>query len=106
MLTWVLATVGEGALAAALSGNEVLAVLVSALVGLVPNCAASVVITQLFLEGALAFGPMMAGTLVAAGAGFLVLFRTNSNVRENLAILALIWLIGLFCGLLLVACGL
>lgn len=98
-LVLILETVGEDALAALLSANEGVAVFVAALVGLIPNCAASVVITQLYLEGVLGFGPLMAGTLVAAGAGYLVLFRANRNLRENLVILVLLLVAGVLWGL-------
>ena len=99
ILVVVLETVGEDALATLLSANKGLAVFAAALVGLVPNCAASVVVTQLYLEGVLGFGPLMAGTLVAAGVGFLVLFRANRNVRENLVILAVLFAAGVLWGL-------
>ena len=102
----ILETMGEGALASFVAGNQALAVFASALVGLVPNCAASVVITQLYLEGVLGFGPLMAGTLVSAGVGFLVLFRTNHNARENVIILALLYVIAVVWGLVLMAAGL
>lgn len=91
VLVAVLETVGESALEQLLSSNAALTVFASALVGLVPNCAASVVITQLYLEGVLGFAPMIAGTLASAGVGYLVLFRTNRGVRQNLLILALIF---------------
>ena len=97
----VLETVGEGALASFVAGNQAIAVLASALVGLVPNCAASVAITQLYLEGVLGFGPLMAGTLVSAGVGFLVLFRTNRNARENAIILVLLYAIAVIWGFIL-----
>ena len=74
--------------------------------GLVPNCAASVVVTQLYIDGALGFAPMMAGTLVAGGAGYLVLFRTNDNARENVAIVALMYALGVCAGLVMLALGL
>ncbi len=99
ILVVVLETVGEDALATLLSANKGLAVFAAALVGLVPNCATSVVVTQLYLEGVLGFGPLMAGTLVAAGVGFLVLFRANRNVRENLVILAMLFAAGVLWGL-------
>ena len=105
-LVAVLDTVGEQALAAFLSGNETLAVFASALVGLVPNCAASVVITQLYLEGVLSFGPLMAGSLVSVGIGFLVLFRTNRSLRENIAILVLLYTVSVVWGLAFAALGL
>lgn len=98
VLVAVLETGGESALAAALGGNEFLAVLLAGLVGLIPNCAASVVVTQLYLEGVLSLGAMLAGTLAGAGAGYLVLFRTNHSARENVIILALIWLISVVGG--------
>ncbi|MFR3450705.1 MAG: putative manganese transporter [Collinsella sp.] len=82
-LVLVLETVGEDALAAFLSGNQLLAVFASALVGLVPNCSASVVITQLYLEGVLGFAPLMAALLTSAGVGYLVLFRTKPSARER-----------------------
>lgn len=103
VLTAVLETVGEDALAAFLSGNEGIAVFASGLVGLVPNCSASVVITQLYLEGVLGYGPMMAGLLVSAGVGYLVLFRTNRHVRENLVILGVLYVLAVACGFVLMA---
>lgn len=105
VLVALLETVGEGALASLLASNEVLAVFASALVGLVPNCAASVVIAELYLEGVLALGPMMAGSLVSAGVGFLVLFRTNRGVRQSLVILALLYAVAVLWGLAIVALG-
>ena len=83
ILVAVLETFGESAIEQFLRGNETLAVLGSALVGLIPNCSASVAITQLYLEGALQLAPMLAGTLISAGVGYLVLFRTNRSAREN-----------------------
>lgn len=105
-LVAVLETVGEGALEAFLSGNPLLAVFASALVGLVPNCAASVVITQLYLEGLLSFAPLMAGLLTSAGVGYLVLFRTNRHPRENTVIVVGIYCIAALWGLVLAALGL
>ncbi len=105
VLVAVLETVGEPALAAFLGANEALAVFASALVGLIPNCAASVVVTQLYLEGVLSFGAMIAGTLAGAGTGFLVLFRTNRNLRENLVILVVLYLVSVVAGLALSLAG-
>lgn len=80
--------VGEDALASFISANSNLSVVVSAIVGLIPNCAASVVLTELYLEGALSTGAMLAGLLVSAGVGLLVLFRANRPMRENFLIAA------------------
>ena len=106
MLSVLLDTLGEEDIASILGSNAVVATFVSALMGLIPNCAASIVITQLYLDGALGLGPMMAGTLVAGGAGFLVLFRTNRNVRENVCVLAILLAVGIVSGLAILALGL
>lgn len=104
-LVLVLETVGEDALAAFLSSNRLLAVFASALVGLVPNCSASVVITQLYLEGVLGFAPLMAGLLTSAGVGYLVLFRTNRHPRENAVIVVGLFLVACVWGLVFAALG-
>lgn len=106
ILVAVLETFGESAIEQFLRGNETLAVLGSALVGLIPNCSASVVITQLYLEGALQLAPMLAGTLISAGVGYLVLFRTNRSARENALFLIMMYVIGAGWGLILSAFGL
>ena len=106
ILVAVLETFGESAIEQFLRGNETLAVLGSALVGLIPNCSASVVITQLYLEGALQLAPMLAGTLISAGVGYLVLFRTNRSARENALFLVMMYAIGAGWGLVLSAFGL
>ena len=98
VLVAVLETVGEPALERFLSSNQALAIFGSALVGLIPNCSASVVITQLYLEGALGLAPMLAGTLISAGVGYLVLFRTNRSARENIVFLAMMYVIGCVWG--------
>lgn len=106
ILVAVLETFGESAIEQFLRGNETLAVLGSALVGLIPNCSASVVITQLYLEGVLQLAPMLAGTLISAGVGYLVLFRTNRSARENAVFLVMMYVIGAGWGLILSAFGL
>ena len=89
---------------AAVWSVPVLGELLAAIVGLLPNCAASVMITDLYLSGVMGPGPMLAGLLVNAGVGLLVLFRVNRNRRENLAIGGTLLLsgviLGTICGLL------
>lgn len=106
ILVAVLETFGESAIEQFLRGNETLAVLGSAFVGLIPNCSASVVISQLYLEGALQLAPMLAGTLISAGVGYLVLFRANRSARENVVFLIMMYVIGAGWGLILSAVGL
>jgi hypothetical protein len=75
--------------------------LISGLVGLIPNCAASVMITELYLEGVINFGSMMAGLFVGAGVGLLVLYRVNKNLKQNIFITALLYAAGVTGGLLI-----
>lgn len=104
-LNGVLEAVGEDALGDALGGDSVLAVLASGAVGLVPNCAASIVIAQLYLEGVLGAGAMMAGLLVSAGVGLLVLVRANRPWQQNVAIVAGLYAMGVLWGLAVAALG-
>ena len=105
VLNVVLETVGEDALAAFLAQSPELSVLVAALVGLVPNCAASVVVAQLYVDGVLGSGAMFAGLLTAAGVGLLVLARANRHWKQNLAVIVVLYATGALCGLFVNACG-
>lgn len=98
-------SVGEDAIAVLLADHPVRAVFIAALVGLIPNCGASVAITELFLSGTLACGPMIAGLLVSGGVGLLVLWRTNDDLKQNAAITGFVYAIGVVVGLLFNALG-
>ncbi len=98
VLNLVLGFAGEDALTDAIASVPGVSVLASALVGLIPNCAASVAITQLYLAGLLDLGATMAGLLVSAGIGLLVLFSANRSTKQNLAILGVLYLIGIVWG--------
>lgn len=104
-LVAILEVAGEEALAAFLANNTGIAIFGAALVGLIPNCGASVVITQLYLDGLLGTGAMMSGLLVAAGVGLLVLFGENRHLKQNCAIVAGLYCIGVCCGFALDALG-
>ena len=91
---------GEEKLAAVLTGRPLLGPFLASLIGLLPNCAASVVLTELYLEGLLGVGPLLAGLLVNAGVGLLVLFRNNRPVWDSFRILGILWGIGFGVGLL------
>lgn len=104
-LNAVLETVGEEALGAALAANPALSVAASALVGLVPNCAASIVVAQLYVDGVLGAGAMFAGLLVASGVGLLVLLRANRRPKQNAIIVAALLAVGMACGFLVNAFG-
>ena len=71
------------------------------LVGMIPNCAASVLLTELYAEGAVSFGTAAAGLCTGAGIGLAVLFRANKNVRENFVITGVVYAVGVICGIIL-----
>ena len=105
VLNLVIAYIGEDTLSSFVLNRPVIGELAAGMIGLMPNCAASVVITQLYLEGLLSAGPMMAGLLVSAGVGLLVLFKVNDHPRENLKILGLLYAVGVVSGLLIELIG-
>ncbi|MCD8104929.1 MAG: arsenic efflux protein [Lachnospiraceae bacterium] len=77
----------------------------AALVGMIPNCAASVLITQLYLEGVLGSGALFSGLLCGAGTGLLVLYRENDRPRENLVLTVVLYVSGVFAGTLAGSAG-
>ena len=101
LLGWGVTVLGEERLSALLLSQSLLQPLAAALLGLIPNCAASVLLTRLYLAGTVSFGSLAAGLSAASGVGLMVLFRANPRPRENLAIAALIWAIGAGAGVLL-----
>lgn len=101
-LTLLVDAIGQRRIAGFLNAIPVLGVFLAALIGLIPNCGASVALTQLYLTGMMSFGQMMAGLLVGAGVGLLVLFRTNHHhLSENIRITVLLYCIGAFWGIIL-----
>lgn len=105
VLEFVIESMGTDVFADFMLAHPESSVFLSGLVGLIPNCAASVVISELYLEGALGSGAMIAGLLTGAGVGLLVLFRANRPVRQNVGIVALLYGIGVLCGLIVTASG-
>lgn len=97
-LVAVMELAGEDVITNYLVTNPGIAILGSALVGLIPNCGASVVITQLYLDGMLGTGAMISGLLVSAGVGILVLFSENHRLRQNIFILVGLLIIGVAWG--------
>lgn len=98
--------IGEDRLMNLVINQPVIGELIAGLVGLIPNCAASVVITQLYLEGIIQGGAMIAGLSVGAGVGILVLFKVNHNLKENLRIVGLLYIVGVVIGILVGLIGL
>lgn len=104
-LNTVIYFIGEDALGKFISSLPVVVgPLATALVGLVPNCASSIVITQLYMSGVISAGSMLAGLLSGSGIGLLILFRVNKNMKSNFAVLGIVYgsgaVIGIICDLL------
>ncbi len=96
---------GEDQIGAIIGNQPVLGVLLAGLVGMIPNCAGSVIITQMYLGGILGTGQMLAGLLAGAGVGILVLCRTNRGAKENLGIIGLLYGISVCWGILFETLG-
>lgn len=92
---------GADSLSGIILNQPVAGELLAALIGLIPNCSGSVIITQLYLNGAMQTGAIMSGLLASAGIGPLMLWRTNHNRRENIIIILLLYSISVICGLLI-----
>ena len=97
--------IGEDNIKNVFFNTPVVGELVSGLVGLIPNCAASVIITELYLGGMITFGGMMAGLFVGAGVGLLILFRVNKNIKQNAYIVLLLYVTGVIGGIALELAG-
>jgi len=105
-LDLIIHTIGEDALGNLILNRPVIGPMLSAVVGLIPNCAASVAITELYLASAMSTGAMLSGLLAASGVGILVLFRANrKNLRENLIILGWTLVSSILIGILFDALG-
>lgn len=98
VLNLVIALIGEEALGALILKQPIAGVLIAALVGMIPNCVASVIVTKLYLGGVLGAGALIAGLLSGTGVGCLVLLKVNDDHRENVRILLLLYVIGVLAG--------
>lgn len=78
--------------------DSILQPFIAGIVGFIPNCAASVALTQLYMEGVVSFGALVSGLCTGAGLGILVLFKTNKHVKENLCIMAILYVTAIIAG--------
>lgn len=100
VLNIIIYFIGEDNLAHILNSTPIIGPIIASLVGLIPNCASSVIITQLYLSKVLNFATMIAGLLVNTGVGLLILFRTNKDLKENIKITVLFFAIGVIFGII------
>lgn len=101
VLSLLMETVGRDVLASLLTGAPVAGTIITGIIGLIPNCAASVLITQMYLEGLLTSGQLLSGLLVGAGVGLLVLVRTNNKKKENAQVIGTLLCLGIAWGILI-----
>ncbi len=90
--------IGEDTLKDLFLKESIFAPFISSLIGLIPNCASSVILTELYLSNIISFASLLAGLLTGSGIALLVLFKANKNLKENIFILSLLYLIGAFVG--------
>lgn len=101
ILNLLIALAGTDAISAFLLNGSLLQPFLTAVIGFIPNCAASVLLTELYLSGTLSFASVIAGLCTNAGMGLIVLFRVNKNLRENLAVAGLLYLTAVISGVIL-----
>ena len=100
LINVIIFKVGEENLSNLLLNGNIVTYFLSSLVGLIPNCAGSVIITELYLSNMISVGTMLAGLLTGSGIGILLLFRSNKNLKENLLILSIIYFVGVILGII------
>ena len=93
--------IGEEAIASLVLNKPIIGPIIAGLIGLIPNCAASVILTQMYLENLITASTLISGLLVGAGVGLAVLFKTNKGIKDNLKILVLLYSIGVISGIFL-----
>ena len=100
LLNGILSFVGEESIQKLLTNKNLFTYFLSSIIGLIPNCFSSILLTELYLSQLISLGVLLSGLLTGSGVGILVLFRTNKNKRENISIVSIIYLIGVFIGIL------
>ncbi|MCI9074787.1 MAG: arsenic efflux protein [Dorea sp.] len=101
VLNLLIALTGMDAISTFLLNGSILQPFLTAVIGFIPNCAASVLLTQLYLNGALSFAAVISGLCTNAGMGLIILFKVNKNHRENLSIAGLLYLTAAAAGIIL-----
>lgn len=101
ILNIIIELIGEANIANLILNKTFLGPIIVGLVGLIPNCASSVIITELYISGVINLATMLAGLLVNSGISLVVLFRVNKNVKENIKIIGLLYTIGVVSGIVL-----
>ena len=97
--------IGEEQISGFLQNQPILGPVIAGIIGLIPNCAASVILTQMYLENVISLATVISGLLVGAGVGLAVLFKMNKGIKENIKIIALLYSIGVIVGIMIELIG-
>ena len=100
LINLIIYKVGEDNLSNVLVNKNIFTYFIASLVGLIPNCASSVIITELYLSKVLTVGQLLSGLLPGSGLGILLLFKSNKDIKENITILSIIYFVGVVVGLI------
>ena len=100
LINVIIFKIGEENVSNLLLHGNVLTYFISSLIGLIPNCAGSVIITELYLTNLITLGTMLSGLLTGSGLGILLLFRTNKELKENIIVLLTIYFVGVIFGII------
>ena len=93
--------IGEDYLSKLFLKNTIYGPFITSLIGLIPNCGASVVITELYINNTISYASLIGGLLTGSGSALLILFKQNKNIKENIFIASLLYLLGAFSGLII-----
>ena len=100
VLNIIIETIGEDTLSNFLLNKNIFVYFIASLIGLIPNCASSVIMTELYLQNMITVGTLLSGLLTGSGLGILMLFKSNSNKKENIGILSFIYIVGILIGMI------
>ncbi len=93
--------VGEDILSKILLKNSIFSPFITSLIGLIPNCASSVMLTELYINNAINVSSLISGLLTGSGTALLILFKSNKNIKENIKILFILYILGVLSGIIL-----
>jgi len=100
LINIIIFEVGENNLSNILTHNNIITYFLASLIGLIPNCASSVIMTELYLSNIITIGNLLSGLLTGSGLGILLLFKSNKKMKENIIILSVVYLVGVIVGIL------
>lgn len=105
ILNIIIHFIGEESISQFLANQPVLGPIISGFIGLIPNCASSVIITEMYVGNVINIGTLISGLLVNAGIGIVVLFKTNKGIKENIKIVGILYSIGVISGIIIQLLG-